>query len=443
MVKSWLKILFVFVGPILCLAEKAAAVPGDYDGDGKADLAIIDADQPEDKTTVFVRQSSNGTVVPNVFFPFGDFVISGNFFGGAKTYAGIVAKRTKVDQLQWRIKNPEGRETIFAFGKASTDVVPNQGDLDCDGKTDFLLVRNDPSGFKIWYALMSTAPTVVQQTLFGENGDKAFTADVNGDGCSEIVALRGNFNWFSRGFYAATFNTVQWGLPGDIPLMPVDLNYDGISDYVVSRPSSNGQTMHIRFGADSSMSLPVGPESSLPFTGDFFGDGKDVIGWFERSRGLFTLRQPNSTLLRVSFGNPRRGIVRPDGTVVTEEESGRFTALSSGDPSGSDDDGVQCDSQIRLTDGPGNFVYNPETSKGTGKVVLPSSYNEKVDNVSAYKDGEKIEVLRYAGLEVRNRRRWYFRKSPSSYSNNILVAVKMNAGDTRCVTIPDPKRRYD
>ena len=436
--KSILSAITVSLALFASPKVNAQAVAGDYDGDGRADLAIIDADQSEDKTTVFVRRSSDGREDANVFFPFGDFVISGNFYGGRKTYAGIVSNRRSSGALQWRIKNPLGPETVFNFGNTG-DEVPNQGDLDCDGTVDLVLVRNDPSGFKIWYSVMSSHPGVYQSTLFGESGDKPFVADVDGDGCSEIIALRGDYNWYSRGFFATTFKKVQWGLPGDIPLTPADLNADGRPDYIVSRVGKNSQTAFIRFGDNSSMTLSIGSAKSIPFTGDYFSLGS-VLGWFERARGQFVVRYPNSTQLKVNFGNPRRGLVRPDGTVVTEEEDGRYTA---GGNNSSMEDGVDCDAQIKRSDGPGGFVYNPETSKGTAKVVLPSSYNEKVDKVSAYQSGDRLEVLRYAGFEVRDRRRWYFSKRPSSYPDDILVVVKMKTGENRCVTIPDPEKRYD
>ena len=73
--------LALLLGSVFFLrAQNALAVPGDYDGDGLADIAIIDSDEPEDKTTVFVRLSSNGRTQNNIFFPFGDRVISGSYF---------------------------------------------------------------------------------------------------------------------------------------------------------------------------------------------------------------------------------------------------------------------------------------------------------------------------------------------------------------------------
>jgi hypothetical protein len=122
MLKSWIYGLAALVALVAVPTKNVLAVPGDYDGDGRADIALIDADQPEDKTTVFVRQSSDNQVVANIFYPFGDYVISGNFFGGAKSYAGIVSKRTRIDSLRWQIKNPNGGEKIFSFG-VNSDIV--------------------------------------------------------------------------------------------------------------------------------------------------------------------------------------------------------------------------------------------------------------------------------------------------------------------------------
>jgi len=325
MSKIWSK-LFLLGSLAISWSEVRAATPGDYDGDGRADIAIIDADEGEDKTTVFVRQSSNGRTVPNVFFPFGDFVISGSYFGDGKTYPGVVSNHESGATLEWHIKNSSGSEAVLNYGLKG-DVVPNQSDLDCDGITDFAVVRPGTAdfypGFRLWYISLSSSGGAILETVFGVAGDEMFTGDVDGDGCAEMIALRpSSYHWISKKISNDTLTVVQWGLPGDIPMLPRDMNGDGNPDYIISRIVGRSQVAYVRLGAGSATSSNLGTSGSIPFVGNFYGS--NTFGWFERSKSKMSLRTPSNSTSTFSYGNPRRGVLRSDGTEVTEFETGRF-----------------------------------------------------------------------------------------------------------------------
>lgn len=439
--KKWTGLI---AGCIVALAaERAHAAPvGDYDGDGLADLAIIDADEPEDKTTVFVRLSSNGNIQPYVFFPFGDWVISGNFFGNGRTYPGTVANLGAGRPLQWTVKTPSGGQAVFNYGLAG-DSVPNQGDLDCDGVTDLTVVRDGTAGFypgfRVWNVALSSQGGAVLQTVFGLAGDEPYIADVDGDGCGELMVLRAGFNWFSKELYSDDYTYVQWGVPGDIPLLPTDVNGDGAPDYMVARVVGNRQIVLIRFSNGTFSADFLGSSSSIPLVGNFFG--ANTFGWFERSLGRFGLRTLAGSVASIAHGNSRRGIVRPDGTEVTESESGVFGATATANDSDSGD--VRCDQSIALRDGAGGFKNNPENSRGTLKIMFPKSYTGNIDRVTAHAGGQLVDTLTLGGLEWGNRERWYGRKSLGSYPNNLLIVATLDDGRNACVTLPDPEKVYD
>jgi hypothetical protein len=312
---------FALTAPVAPLRQAWAATPGDYDGDGIADLAIIDADAEEDKTTVFVRMSSDDSETGFVFFPFGDWVISGDFFGNGRTRPGIVNSSRKRRQLEWRIKKPDGGEKVFKFG-ARKDVVPNQGDLDCDGTTDYVVVHK-AAGTRVWQAKLSSAPTKVQTTVFGGPQDYVFTADVDGDGCSEIGALTPQYVWSTRPFAGETKTEAQWGRSKDIPLLPADLDGDGVPEYITVRADKKKLTARIHNtvgGVDTTKRL--GTAAAIPMVGKFYGP--NTFAWFVPSEGRFYLINAESSVVQVNFGNPRRGVVRPDGSAVPEGQSGKF-----------------------------------------------------------------------------------------------------------------------
>ncbi len=307
-----------------------AATPGDYDGDGKADLALVDEDANEDKTTVFVRKSSTGSVIAFTFFPFGDYVVSGRFYGGDKTYPAIVHEpSTAGAPLMWYFKTPSGAQTSFAYGVLGD--TPLTGDFDCDGFTDIAVTRNGTAdfypGFKLWYAFPSSAPGLVQQQLFGLATDRFAVIDADGQGCeNDMVALRGDFNYYIKGFYDTDINpvAVQWGLPTDKFVFPYLKN--GVLTFGVSRPSGSSSFFYERTVSGSDVTATIttaGSANAIPLVGNFFGG--NTPAWYERvKRGSFGIRRLDGTAASVTFGNQNRGVLRPDASYVPEGQFSNF-----------------------------------------------------------------------------------------------------------------------
>lgn len=336
--RIWNGIAFqtLLLGTLLLSGERAlAATAGDYDGDGKADPATIDADKPEDKTSVFVKLSRNGAVKPFVFwetsgesdnFVYGDFVISGNFFpGNSKTYPGVVSKRGSV--LKWFIKKSNGKQKIFTFG-VKADKVPNQGDLDCDGTTDYVLVHQEADGSRTWQARLSSDPLNTATTSFGNTGDAIFTADVDGDGCSEIGVISAGYVWSTRPFSGSTVTDVTFGQAGDIPLPPANLSGDSAAEYVSVRFENGREVAHIRASDASETTANLGGTKTTPMIGNFFGSG-NTFAWLDRINSKIVEVKPAGGTKKVTasdprFVNPRRGILRPDGIGIPEGKTGKF-----------------------------------------------------------------------------------------------------------------------
>ncbi|MBP9837080.1 MAG: hypothetical protein KBC84_00050 [Proteobacteria bacterium] len=423
----------------------SAATEGDYDGDGLADLAIIDADAPEGKTQVFVRLSSNQNIRTYLFRPFSDNHVAGNFFGNGKTYPGLVVGKGAGKALEWHIKNPSNTENVFNFG-LSGDKIPNQGDLDCDGKTDYIVVRNENNS-KTWLAKLSTDPNATHTTVFGGTLDRVFTADTNLDGCSEIVTLSPNFEWNARNFFGGASNQFKWGTPGEIPLVPKDLNGDGILEYISVGVLSDSQVAYVHSLDGGEYTVALGSNLSIPMIGNFFGS--NTFGYFHRAKGRFGLQTPYNSTLNINFGNNNRGLIRPDGTVVTETEDGRFgrssfSGSSGNTNSGSGGSGNLCDRFMSSRDGSGGFKNNPENSKGTMKIILPSSLTGKVSSMGVYKDDDKFDTLNFkAGNEWGNRNRFYGTKGIRSYPKNVVVVANLRDSSSVCFNVSDPARVQD
>jgi len=152
-------------------------VPGDYDGDGKFDLACY-------RPGANVRADSNFFIMPSTtppgqspgywyqatFGKGGDQVVSGDYDGDTKTDLALVRDGvTSSHGLTWYIKRSSDNVlTTVNFGLTGTDR-PVQADYDGDGKTDIAIWRQRHLDRGFWIQRSST--NVIYTKNFGDAGD--------------------------------------------------------------------------------------------------------------------------------------------------------------------------------------------------------------------------------------------------------------------------------
>ena len=148
-------------------------VSGDYDGDGKFDLAVYRFGGLVPDNTYIVRQSSNGAVVFTRWGNFQtDYIVPGDYDGDGKyDYAvartGAVATSTV---FWWIINSSNGSIRVQGFGISSD--LPAQGDYDGDARTDIAMYRRgavatSTSSFWVFRSFDNTA----SQTVWGLRPD--------------------------------------------------------------------------------------------------------------------------------------------------------------------------------------------------------------------------------------------------------------------------------
>lgn len=442
--------LLLLLYPQTTLAKPASL--GDFNGDGRSDLSVALVNRQENSTAWLTRANAEDwrfwtwDVAADAF-------VSGNFFGDGQYHPGIVRVINLETPLEWRIKLPNGNADVAFYYGLPGDGIPNQADIDCDGVTDAVVTRDGTAdyypGFKLWYMAPSTEPGTFKEQVWGFQGDYTALADMDGDNCAELVVLRDGYLWYTLNPRDGSFDVTQWGLNGDLPLLPSDVNGDGKADYIITRRTGVYQVAYVRFGDGPNdwTTYQLGFDSSIPQVGNFLGE--TFFAWSQRDIGWVALAGVDLTGgvgALFPFGIEANHIIRPDGTVVAPDSDGIWPSTG-GDGGG----GTSCTRTLDFVDGPGNALYK-QVSEVTGRpvILLPGEYWEGDKGVN------KIEVLSSTGEIVASgsrrtccpnggRAHFDISSSGSALAQYAPITIKFyqNNGDRECRTVDDPTRRYD
>jgi hypothetical protein len=147
-------------------------VPGDYDGDGKFDLAVYRfALSPANN--YIVKRSSDGVITFQAFGNFNtDYILPGDYDGDGKyDYAVGRTGATGTSPLVWWIlQSSNGATRTVTFGRTSD--TPVQGDYDGDSRTDIAIYRpGATAAASSIYWVIKSLDLSVQPTAWGVGGD--------------------------------------------------------------------------------------------------------------------------------------------------------------------------------------------------------------------------------------------------------------------------------
>jgi hypothetical protein len=191
------------------------AAPGDYDGDGKTDFAIMRPGATANQW--WVIHSSSGAMV-NFAFGRTDFAVYKP--GNGTTYS------------TWYVQGSTVGYFSQTWGEQGD--LPAPADYDGDGRADLAVWRGSNSSF---YSINSS--NQVQNTItFSQTGDKPVSGDYDGDGRADYAIWKDSTAyWYIRKSSDAQVLSVNSGVPGDIPVQN-DYDGDGKVDVAVWRGST-------------------------------------------------------------------------------------------------------------------------------------------------------------------------------------------------------------
>lgn len=210
-------------------------VARDYDGDGITDPAVFRRGAIGATATWFIRQSTNGLAKLVGFGTAGsgannqDFPVPGDYDGDGKFDVAVYRAGTLSPANTFIVFRSSDSSISFAqFGNFVTDyILP--GDYDGDGKYDYAVGRTGATATSpmVWWINNSSNNTQSVIT-WGISSDFPVQGDYDGDARADVAVVRvgattGSANTFwVRNSFDLTTKITNWGVNPDFPIARFD-----------------------------------------------------------------------------------------------------------------------------------------------------------------------------------------------------------------------------
>lgn len=288
-------------------------VKGDFNGDGKLDLATANSDSNDISILLNSCQVARGNLfdfnadrrtdfavfrpaqsawyaapfsTPKFFAKPTDLLVPADYDGDTDTDYGIYRPESGL----WFVIDLNNQPIYFQqFGLAEDIPVP--ADFDGDTKADIAVWR--PSN-GTWYVRRSSDNSLSIST-FGMSGDRPVAADFDGDGRADLGIFRPSTGvWYILRSGDSGVTIVQFGTDMD-KILPADYDGDGKADVAVWRPTTG--VWYVLRSTDGGFTIiQYGMNGDIPVQGDFEGDGKFDLAVYRPSEGVWYFRRSSDNV---------------------------------------------------------------------------------------------------------------------------------------------------
>ena len=255
---------------------KRANVPYDRDGDGRTDILVHRASD----LTVYTLNSLEGNVTTD---PFGrgngatEFFVNnipGDYDGDGRA-DHVILDIDDEGVITWVILQSR-TNTLRSerWGQGATDPIQTS-DYDGDGKLDIAVFRRSTG---IWYIIESSTGNP-RYEFWGAPSDQPCVGDYDGDGKADLCTNRAENGlriWYIRNSSNGQMQVLHWGFGNESPFyfFTIDVDGDGKQDPLVQRGVNGQRTFFVRRSSDGSMYVLGWGNAGFPLFGDYDGDGK-------------------------------------------------------------------------------------------------------------------------------------------------------------------------
>lgn len=253
------------VGTISAFAGWGYADVGDFNGDGKSDLLLLNSAN----NGVAVWELNGAAVISNpqvgTMASGFHFAKEGDFNGDGKTDL-LMLNDTTHDLQVWLMNGTQvvSQTTIGTISAFAGWRFADVGDFDGDGKTDLLLLNDSTHGVAVWL-MNGTQVTANPQisTISASAGWRfADIGDFNGDGRSDLMLLNDNTHgvavWELNGTQIIANPQVGAAASGDTYARLEDINGDHKSDILFQNNTTHVLTAWEMNGTQIALSAHIG-----------------------------------------------------------------------------------------------------------------------------------------------------------------------------------------
>ena len=263
----------------------------DFDGDRRADFAVARPTNPNNSlNTVFIERPDRSASATLFGFNNGDDISNpGDYDGDGRTDLAVFRSSTGTFFVQ---RSSDNVVVSFRFGLPGDE--PLARDYDGDGRNDYAVVRR--MGGQLFWFINNSSNGMVRSVQFGLATDVAVPGDYDGDGRFDIAVFRGSG---ANNSGQATFIVMrssggvtyqQFGLGSDL-VVPGDYDGDGRTDLAVVRTGSAYRWFILRSSNNTLQTDQLGTKPHLTVQNDYDGDGRTDIAVFDPSSGFFFIRR--------------------------------------------------------------------------------------------------------------------------------------------------------